>query len=430
MIQEFGVKNFYSIKNEQKISFVPTPDGTQAENYFHEVKPGVNLLKIGIIYGSNASGKSNMLMALDFFHDLMLSVPQDKMSKIEGYAPFLLDDTSRNETCQMHLVFWLDRERYIHEIEFDDRRIYKERLIFYGSQRPTILYDRTYNKDTDHSSIVFGNKSGMTKKSQDVIEGNTINNCTVMAAFGKSNVEESRLNKVYEFYAKGIADLLSPNQILSSYVKDQIRRDKDGKLKAFLLKVLQASDFNIVDFDLKEEEVPITPNMELVIKNTPMPETAREEMLKKGTLSNEELSFLHTTDGEQRYDLPEVMESRGTMRFLGMGVILHKLLSRERFITIDEVETSIHYELLSYFLKVFLVNSDNGSQMLLTTHDVNLLDEDFIRRDVVWFTDKNEKGETEVKRLTQYGLHKTLSPYNAYKQGKLGKLPFIGSIFL
>ena len=251
-----------------------------------------------------------------------------------------------------------------------------------------------------------------------------------MAAFGKSNVEESRLNKVYEFYVRGIADLLSPNQILSSYVRDQVRRDKDGKLKTFLLKVLQASDFNIVDFDLKEEEVPITPNMELVIKNTPMPETAREEMLKKGTLTNEELSFLHTTDGEKRYDLPEVMESRGTMRFLGMGVILYKLLSRERFITVDEVETSIHYELLSYFLKAFLVNSDNGSQMLLTTHDINLLDEDFIRRDVVWFADKNEKGETEIKRLTQYGLHKTLSPYNAYKQGKLGKLPFVGSIFL
>lgn len=130
MIQEFGVKNFYSIKNEQKISFVPTPDGTQAENYLHEVTSGVNLLKIGIIYGSNASGKSNVLMALDFFHDLMLSVPQDKMSRIEGYAPFLLDDTSRNETCQMRLVFWLDRERYIHEIEFDDKRIYKESLIF------------------------------------------------------------------------------------------------------------------------------------------------------------------------------------------------------------------------------------------------------------------------------------------------------------
>lgn len=139
MIQEFGVKNFYSIKNEQKISFVPTPDGTQAENYFHEVKPGVNLLKIGIIYGSNASGKSNMLMALDFFHDLMLSVPQDRMSKIEGYAPFLLDDTSRNETCKMRLVFWLDRERYIHEIEFDDKRIYKESLILRQSATNDII---------------------------------------------------------------------------------------------------------------------------------------------------------------------------------------------------------------------------------------------------------------------------------------------------
>ena len=82
-----------------------------------------------------------------------------------------------------------------------------------------------------------------------------------------------------------------------------------------------------------------------------------------------------------------------------MGVILHKLLSRERFITIDEVETSIHYELLSYFLKVFLVNSDNGSQMLLTTHDVNLLDEDFIRRGVVCSPTRMRKARLKLNAL-------------------------------
>ena len=430
MIQEFSVKNFFSIKKEQKISFVPTADNAHAARYLHEVTPGVKLLKLGIVYGANASGKSTVLMALDFFHDLMLNAPQDRMSKIDGYAPFLLDDTSRDETCTMNLVFWIAGERYVHDIEFDARRIYGESLVFYGSRRPSVIYERSYDKDTDHSRIVFGPNSGIAKKSQDVIEGNALNNCSVMAAFGKSNVEESRLNRVYEFYARGVDDLLSPNQMMPSYVKEQIHMDKDGKLKAFLLNMLHASDFNIVDFDLKKEELPITPGIEMVIRNTPMSEEARADMLKKGTLTNEEISFRHMAGDGRKYDLPEIMESRGTIRFLGMGVILHKLLSGERFMIMDEVEASLHYELLSYFLKVFLVNSDNGSQMLIATHDVNLLDEDFIRRDVVWFTDKNENGETEVKRLTQYGLHKTLSPYNAYKQGKLGKLPFVGSIFL
>jgi len=68
--------------------------------------------------------------------------------------------------------------------------------------------------------------------------------------------------------------------------------------------------------------------------------------------------------------------------------------------------------------------------LIMTTHDINLLNEDFIRRDSVWFTDKNSCGETQLTRLSSLGLHKNLSPYNAYKQGKLVKLPFFGSIYL
>ena len=124
------------------------------------------------------------------------------------------------------------------------------------------------------------------------------------------------------------------------------------------------------------------------------------------------------------------MESSGTIRFLGMLVILNYVLKSNRIVPIDEVETSIHYELLSYFIRVFLKNSDHASQLLLTSHDINLLNEDFIRRDTIWFTDKNQDGETNLVRLSSLGLHKHLSPYNAYKQGKLVKLPLLGDVCL
>ena len=86
--------------------------------------------------------------------------------------------------------------------------------------------------------------------------------------------------------------------------------------------------------------------------------------------------------------------------------------------------------MLSYFLRVYIANYTGTSQLLLTTHDINLLNEDFIRRDAIWFTDKNEDAETELIRLSSLGLHKNLSPYNAYLQGKLVKLPFKGAIYL
>ena len=180
---------------------------------------------------------------------------------------------------------------------------------------------------------------------------------------------------------------------------------------------------------LHEEEELITPELEQLIQNAPIDKDAKAEMLRKGKITNTELTFKHKA-GDKVYDLSEEYESNGTMRFLGMAVILNFLLKTNRFVSIDEVETSIHYELLAYFIKVFLANSNGTSQMLLTTHDINLLNEDFIRRDTIWFTDKDEFGETKIVRLSSLGLHKNLSPYNAYKQGKLVKLPFLGSQYI
>ena len=150
---------------------------------------------------------------------------------------------------------------------------------------------------------------------------------------------------------------------------------------------------------------------------------------KKGVVTSEELSFVHHTEyGEKELD--ESLESRGTKRYMGLATVLYDLLVRGVVLPIDEIETSIHYELLSYFIKVFLVNSKKGAQLIFSTHDINMLDEDYIRRDVIWFTDKNGCGETQLVRLSSLGLHKTLSVYNAYKQEKLVDLPFLDSIYM
>lgn len=95
-------------------------------------------------------------------------------------------------------------------------------------------------------------------------------------------------------------------------------------------------------------------------------------MFRKGKITNTELAFKYKV-GDSLYDLSEEYESNGTMRFLGMAVILNFLLKNNRFVLIDAVDTSIHYELLAYFLKVFWANSNGTSQMLLTAHDINLL---------------------------------------------------------
>lgn len=425
MIAEFTVENFYSIRSTQKISFEPSSDSFMLDEYTYEVKDGVRLLKVGIIYGANASGKSNVLEAIDFFKMLVLRVPKGR-NDTTRVVPFLLDETSKTKTTKMSMSFYVNQLKYILSFELDKKRIYSETLTVYESIRPTKLYSRSYDPYTDSSVIEFGTNLKMAKKNQDTIAGNTINNCSVLAAFGNCNVGKTKLNDVYDYFAKQVKDVLAPGMLLSGYVKRHLDKDKDGNLKKFILNFLKASDFNIEDVTLHEEEELITSELEQLIQKAPIADDVKSEMLKKGKITNTELTFTHRTENGL-YELSEEYESNGTMRFLGMAIILNFLLKNNQFVPIDEVETSIHYELLSYFIKVFLANSNQTSQMLLTTHDINLLNEEFIRRDTIWFTDKDEQGETNVVRLSALGLHKNLSPYNAYKQGKLVKLLFLGS---
>ena len=429
MIAEFKIRNFYSLRDEQTLSFIPTNDDSSRDIYTEEVAEGVSLLKIACIYGSNASGKTNILKALDFFSRFMVDDSLNKGDEI-GVVPFLLDNVSKNERTQFEMTFYLNREKYKLNLVLDNKVIYEETLQVYSSIQPTLLYKRTYNAEKNATDIVFGGKVGLVKKSREAIDGNTINNRTVIAAFGKSNVEKSKLNLVYEFFSQRIAPIMYPQSSLMSFTKRRITKDKDGRLKKFILHFLKASDFNISDFAIHEEEVSITPEMELMIKNTPgMSEKAKEEILNKGTLQSDEMFFAHhTSNGDKELD--EELESRGTKRYMGLATILYDLLVRGAVLPVDEIETSIHYELLSYFIKVFLVNSKRGGQLIVSTHDINLLDEDYIRRDVIWFTDKNDCGETQLIRLSTLGLHKTLSVYNAYKQEKLVNLPFLDSIYI
>lgn len=428
MIAEFKIRNFLSIKTEQCLSFEATANPFMKEEYSIEVKEGIRLLKLAMIYGSNASGKTNVLYALSFFRDLQLKAPKDK-NEIIDFFPFLLDETSRKELTEFSMTFYLEQEKYALSISLDRTKIHNESLICYPGSQPAKLYTRTYNNETDSTEVEFGNKLGLSKKSQLVITGNTINNCSVMAAFGKTNVEATRLNLVYQFFSKTVDEILRPTTSLLSYIKKNIDEDKDNSMKSFLKNILKASDFNISDLLLKQKEEVITPEMENIIQSSPIPYGAKQEIIQKGKATSYELVFKHqTASGE--YELLEDVESRGTIRFMGMSIILKKLLESDKIVAIDEVETSLHYELLSYFLKVFLANSDKNSQLLMTTHDINLLNEDFIRRDAIWFTDKDNAGETHLVRLSSLGLHKNLSPYNAYKQGKLVNLPFFESIYL
>jgi len=398
MIATFKVRNFRSIKEEQVLSFIPTRDSSMIDTYTEEVADGVRLLKMATIYGANASGKTNILLALDFFSKFMTEKSLGK-GEHTGAVPFLMDKESRTEPTSFEMVFFLKTKKYRLSLSMDRHAVLSETLHMYSSPQPTLLYRREYDRRTDSPNIVFGTGSMLRKKDRDTVSGNTINNRAVIAAFGISNVGASPIDDVYEMFSRKVAPVMLPSMSLTSFTKAYMRNSGSATLKNFVLRFLKASDFNISDVSVDED--------------------AEEE----GVL------FAHHTDAGTVV-MGEALESSGTKRYLGLATILYDLLVRGTVLPVDEMETSIHYELLSYFIKVFLANSRRQAQLIFTTHDVNLLDEDYIRRDVIWFTEKDGNGETSLSRLSSMGLHKNQSVYNAYRQDKLVDLPFTGSIYL
>lgn len=424
MIVSFHVENFMSFRNEVTFSFEPTKDRFLLDEYTHMIKEGVKLLKIGLIYGANASGKTNLLQALNTLRNIMC-LPTVAKGKVLDIIPFLMDESSRNLPTRFELSFYIGSEKYLLQLVADQKRIYSEKLQFYPSTKAALLYDRRYDEEQGLTVINWGGYLSLSTKSCRAIEGNTIENMSVLASWSKSNVETSRLNAVYDYFS----EQFYPPMSLVAHAKDILAQDESGAALTFVRKFLKASDFNISDVAIEDEEIHLDDTLSSFITALPIEDNIKSEWLKDGVIRKEYFVFSHHT-ANGKFKLPEHLESAGTLQMLALSVLLYKVLHKGSVIIIDEIESSLHYELLSYFLRTFLASSTVASQMLLTTHDLNLLNEDFIRRDAIWFAQKDESATTELTRLSAYGLHKNVSPYNAYKQNKLAPLPFIGSQYI
>jgi len=429
MIISFSVQNFASIKEKQTLSFEADKSNHLEDYYIIKSQIGLRLLKLGLIYGANASGKTNILLALEFLRDLVLE-PENKKTNTLNFKPFLFDSKTPNENSILSLDFIQNSIRYFYEIEFNQKAITREELLFFDPNKATV-FNRTTDLNKQLAIITFGSKIKKDKNIEKSLEINTLWNTTVLGGFLKTNIELKELKDVTDWFYGYLKPMIYTKTELESYVNSKIYSSEI--VKEDIINILKQADFHISDLVLQKEEEDIPDGFIDFIEKQLKSQSERIKDLKnRGKITSINLQFEHTVKNG-KYFLPSENESAGTMRYYGFAGILSLLIKDSVAVTIDELESSLHPDLYVHFLLSFLMNSKN-SQLIATTHNREIFNnKEIFRNDAIWFTEKSEYCSTELYSLSDFDtsvIRDTSNIYNAYKSGKLGAIPNLGTIYI
>ena len=410
MIVNFSIQNFGSIKDKQTLSFEADASKHLEDTYVVHTA-GKRLLKLALIYGANASGKTTVLKALDFLRDLVVN-PKEKKTDILHFDPFLFDVQTPLQPTELSIEFVHEKVCYQYEVAFTRQAIISEAL-YIDTFDKVLVYSRTTDIEEQLTKISFGDKITIDKNAQQVLELNTLWNNTVLGGFLKTNINLEEFRRVADWFQNYLKPIVAPDTKLDTYVTNKI--DDKKITKEEILEILKKADFNISDMVIRKKE-----------------EIVPEDLLRffKGQIEIEgRIIFQHKIDNVF-YSLPMEKESEGTKRFYGFAGLLALLIKTPTIFPIDELESSLHPDLYTHFLLSFLQNAQH-SQLIATTHNRELLgDTDIFRNDVIWFTDKGEDCATQLYSLADFDTSTIKNILNAYKIGKFSAIPRLSDTFI
>jgi hypothetical protein len=402
MIQEIKIKNFLSFRDEVTLSFVASDDKFAEDCQvvtLHD-EAATRLLRIGIVYGYNASGKSNLLKAFDFLHQFWKNDPSsaDQGTRVQ---PFLFDGPSSAEPSRIELTFFVNVTKYTYLLELDPKQVRQEQLYYYKESRPVMLFQRTLK---DGQSEVSFNQTEGDKVSEVVNEKITVEclrNMSFFVARDKANATLPLIDAAKSWMRTQFMPMIAPSTDLTGYA--QVMTSHNQPLVGHLLDFLHEADFNITNMTTSD-----------VL-----------EQFSHGTVKRQRTTFQHTVENgaaNASYDLQLGDESLGTLKTFGLETALYQVVQEQAFLSIDEVENSLHPKLLEKILFEYLKESSR-SQILLTTHNDGLLDlvGDLLRKDSIWFTEKDKSGASDLYKLTDFrGLNRLSSVREAYRNKRFG----------
>jgi len=420
MLIEYNIENFRSFKEKVTLSLISSSDKSLDNNLIKTATlKKNNLLRSEVIYGANASGKSNVVLAFDSLRKLVVNSHKFQKGTEISYTPFKLDEKYTSKPSKFEVVFLQNSIRYTYGVSLTNEKIVDEYLYYYPKGRKALIFER---KDT------FNYKFTMDIKEQEFLSKKTLPNVLYLSNSTKLNY--TKTSEVFDWFKDTLKIIgATDNPGLTSFTIELL--NKDEVLKEFILKSLIVADLGIVDISAKLDKILIDDaplefipdfKQELVL-------TSDDEGLK---LVQTDIKTMHKAldengnDIQIDFDFDE--ESEGTKRLFGLVGNWIDALNNGHILIVDELDTKLHPLLMEFLIKLFHNPSQNknDAQLIFTTHNTNFLDLDLFRRDQIWFTEKNPSfGNTDLYSLLEFSPRKDKNIRKGYLAGRYGAIPFI-----
>ena len=419
MLLQFSVNNYRSIKDTVTFSMLSS---SKNENSFKVKK--YNLLNSAVIYGANASGKSNLLRAMAFMGRIVLN----KTKVIQStdtlpHDPFRLNSSTEDASSTFEIVFFIDEIKYRYGFELDNITVYSEWLYADEKGKEAKLFyrdseDEEYvNPQKFKEGYIFFDSS----KSKIRVSSNQL-------FIWKCDQDGGEISKsILKWFSRfNLIDGLDHG----GYISYTMKKMEDSTFKNEMINLVKTADIGIENITMEEEEVPLD-----MIEKMGLPIDLKEEILKDGGLKSVSINTYHKKFDENNNEIGNEIfelddeESLGTRKFFKMSAPILNTLQEGKILVIDELDASLHPMLTKHLIKLFGdkdVNTKNA-QLIFATHDTNLLKPQIFKRDQIWFTEKDKYGSTTLYSILEIkGVRANDDFEKQYIQGKYGAVPYLG----